>query len=289
VPVRVLLHPRTLRATAALAVVGLIAACINWDRATSHEQMDVRAFVSDVQTLDGRSAVYVAGAVPTSTDPAIVTAEIPPLALKGGAAEVVFTGSAPFSRLVFAADGMPGYFDLALDEPVTSAVAVIVYAQDVGAPSFGLRFASGSAGTTGQFASSNVAFLGNGTGEVQVNISWNSSADVDLYVTDPVGEEIYYAHRGSHSGGQLDIDSNAACNSDGPRAENIFWPFGIVPPKGDYNIRVNYWSACGEESTDYVVTIRTKGGTPVIYHGHLTGPGVGGGAGAGIRVGDVRY
>jgi uncharacterized protein YfaP (DUF2135 family) len=124
---------------------------------------------------------------------------------------------------------------------------------------------------------------------VQVNITWNSTADVDLYVVDPLGEEIYYGDRGSVSGGILDIDSNAACGSDGPRAENIFWPFGVVPPRGEYTVRVNYWSACGEPSTDYVVTIRTKGGVPQTFTGRLTGPGVGGAIGAGYRLGDFTY
>src|SRR6185503_9288392 len=137
----------------------------------------------------------------------------------------------------------------------------------VGAPSFNLLFAGGGATGLGGFNSGNVAFLGNGTGEVQVNIAWNTKADVDLYVVDPLGEEIFYSHRNSVSGGTLDIDSHAGCVSDGPRTENIFWSFGVIPPRGSYTVRVNYWSACGEPSTDYVVTVRAKGSAPQTFSG----------------------
>jgi uncharacterized protein YfaP (DUF2135 family) len=185
--------------------------------------------------------------------------------------------------------GVTGYYDLTLPANVTSAAILIIYAQQVGGSAFSMLFAGGSAGVVGPYASANTAFLGNGTGEVQVNITWNSVADVDLYVVDPLGEEVYYADRNANSGGQLDIDSNAGCGTDGPRSENVFWPFGVVAPSGTYTVRVNYWSACGAASTDYVVTIRTQGGVPITYTGQLTGPGVGGAAGAGQTVATFTY
>jgi hypothetical protein len=203
--------------------------------------------------------------------------------------QVTFTSTTFFSRLIVAVDGVPGYYELELPSVTISATVLMVYAQQVGAPSFQLLYAGGLLGTLGAYRGGPVAFLGNGTGEVQVNISWNSKADVDLYVVDPFGEEIYYAHRTSVSGAQLDIDSNAGCGTDGPRAENIFWSFGEVPPRGDYTVRVNYWSACSEPSTDYVVTIRTKDGVSETYTGQFTGPGVGGAAGAGKHIAEFRY
>jgi hypothetical protein len=42
-----------------------------------------------------------------------------------------------------------------------------------------------------------------GTGAVQVNVTWDLDVDVDLHVLDPRGEEIYYDHRRSASGGVL--------------------------------------------------------------------------------------
>lgn len=280
---------RKLRLTLALAVVLTAAACIEWDRSTSHETIDIRQYVSGVQAPDGKLATLGTGTAPVAGTGAALTAVMPALVLKGGAVSVTFTSPTPFSRVVLYVNGVAGYWDLNLAASVTSVDLLIVYAQQVGAPSFTLAYAGGTPAGVGSYQSGTTAFLGNGTGEVQVNISWDSRADVDLYVVDPLGEEIYYAHRGSASGGQLDIDSNAACGTDGPRAENIFWPFGVVPPHGNYLVRANYWSACGETETNYVVTIRTKDGTAHSYRGKFTGPGVGGAAGAGGRVTDFDY
>lgn len=280
---------RTTRLLASLAVVALVAACIEWDRSTNTETHDIREYVSAVLTTSHRPATFVPGTPPAAGGGPTLTADLPAIVLKGGAATVNFTSPTPFSRVIVAVGGVTGYYDLDLLQEVTSVQLVIVYAQEVGAPSFDLLYAGALGGSLGAFDSHSTAFLGNGTGEVQVNITWNSTADVDLYVVDPLGEEIYYADRNSASGGILDIDSNAACGTDGPRAENIFWPFGVVPPRGEYTVRVNYWSACGEPFTDYVVTIRTQGGIPQTFTGRLTGPGVGGAVGAGYRLGDFTY
>lgn len=280
---------RTTRLALAFVAAATLTACLEWDRSTSNEITDIRLYISGVQTLTGTQAVRHDGAAPAAGTGPVVVANIPALVLKGGAAKVTFRSVNPFSRIIVAVDGVLGYYELELPSATTSADVLIVYAQQVGAPTFQLIYAAGLTGTLGAYRGGPVAFLGNGTGEVQVNISWNSTADVDLYVVDPVGEEIYYGHRGSVSGGQLDIDSNAACSTDGPRAENIFWSFGVVPPRGHYVVRVNYWSACGEPFTDYVVTIRTKDGVVETYTGQFTGGGIGGAEGAGKHVAEFRY
>jgi hypothetical protein len=272
-----------------LAVLFASTSCIEWDRSTNTEVRDLTLFVSSVRTLEGREGTFSAGPAPTAAGGPTVSANLPQLVLKGGAAQVTFTSPTPFTRLVVAAQGYNGFFTLDLTAPTTSATVLVLYAQEVGAPAFDLRYAAGAGGVLGAYSTANTAFIGNGTGEVQVNITWNTPADVDLYVVDPFGAEIYYAARGAPSGGQLDIDSNAACGSDGPRAENIFWPFGVVPPRGLYTVRVNNWSACSAAATDYVVTIRTKDGVAQVYTGRLTGPGNGGAGGAGQQIGEFRY
>ena len=45
-------------------------------------------------------------------------------------------------------------------------------------------------------------------GEVQVTVSWDSDADLDLHVVDATGEEIYFGQRTGRSGGMLDFDSH---------------------------------------------------------------------------------
>lgn len=265
------------------------SSCLEWDRTTSNEIRDVTRFVAAVRTLDGVAAVFHAGNAPTGGPAGTVSAEFPPLVLKGGSARVVLNASEPFSRLIVAADGHLGYWELTLPAATTTVAVLILYAQDVGASAFDLRYAAGAGTVLSAYREAPTAFLGNGTGEIQVNITWNSRADIDLYVVDPLGAEIYHAARQSTSGGELDIDANAACHEDGARAESVFWPSDMVPPRGEYVVRVNAWSNCGAPATDYVVTIRTKDGVPQTYTGRLTGSGNGRAAGAGQHVGVFRY
>lgn len=295
---------RSVRTLVGLALVIGLGSCIEWDRSTAPEPPDIREFVSDVLTLSERAATFNEGTPPIGGAGPILSASLPQLVLKGGAAHVTFTADTPFERLVVSVQGREGYFDLLLDEPTTSATVLIVYAQTVGAPTFTMHYAGVSGGALGPYQAGVTSYLGNGTGDVQVNVTWNTEADVDLYVVDPFGEEYFYAHRGGSgirfgdegpvtfvptSGGHLDIDSNAGCGSDGPRAENIFWPDGVQPPEGAYVVRVNYWSACGAEATDFVVTIRAKGMVPQTYTGRFTGAGVGGASGAGVRIAEFTF
>lgn len=123
-------------------------------------------------------------------------------------------------------------------------------------------------------------------GELRVTLSWDTPTDVDLYVVNPDGQEIYYGNRSDSLGGQLDLDSNAGCSIDGTNQENIHWPKG---KNGEYVVRVNYWSACGDSES---------GGLPANWRVTVSGCGVemsktgsfgpgdasGGGAGAGAEV-----
>ena len=106
---------------------------------------------------------------------------------------------------------------------------------------------------------------------------------------DPSGAEIYWANKTAVTGGRLDLDSNAGCGSDGPRAENIFWPGGLIAPRGEYSVRVDYWANCGAPSTSYVVTVNVRGLAPQVFSGVLTGQGDGGGKGSGRTIATVAY
>jgi hypothetical protein len=295
---------RSIRAWVGLAAIVALGSCIEWDRSTAPEPPDIREFVSDVLTLSERPATFNEGTAPVGGAGPILNASLPELVLKGGAAHVTFSSDGPFERLIVSVQGRTGHFDLLLDEPTTSATVLIVYAQETGAPTFTMHYAGVGGGALGPFQAGVTSFLGNGTGDVQVNVTWNTEADVDLYVVDPFGEEYFYNHRGGTgirfgdespitfvptSGGILDIDSNAGCGSDGPRAENVFWPAGVQPPEGAYVVRVNYWAACGAPETHFVVTIRARGQVPQTYTGSFTGAGVGGASGAGVRIAEFTF
>jgi hypothetical protein len=147
-------------------------------------------------------------------------------------------------------------------------------------PEFELLFAVADAsGVVGPFTrlSTNVTQVG--TGDVQVTLTWDTDADVDLHVVDPRGEEVYYGNASAASGGELDLDSNAGCSVDGIRNENITWPVGRAP-RGVYTVRVDYWSNCGAAQTSYTVRVN-NGGSVQIFTGSFTGSGDNGGAGSG--------
>jgi len=119
-----------------------------------------------------------------------------------------------------------------------------------------------------------------GTGDIQATLSWDTPADLDLYVVDPFGCEIYYGNRSCPSGGELDLDSNAGCGGADVRAENVFWPAGQAPV-GNYTVRVNHWSNCSAGTTNWSVTVNACGRTEVFEGGFLGGTATGGGSGAG--------
>lgn len=96
-----------------------------------------------------------------------------------------------------------------------------------------------------------------GTGDVRVTLTWNSRADVDLHVTDPFGEEIYFGNRETGTGGRLDVDANAGCANE-PTVENVFWPSGRAP-SGAYGISVQLYADCGTANTQYEVTVYVGG------------------------------
>lgn len=111
-----------------------------------------------------------------------------------------------------------------------------------------------------------------GTGDVQVTLRWENPVDLDLHVIDPTGEEIYFSHPTSQSGGTLDVDANASCSNEAP-VENIYWPTGGAP-FGTYQVYVAYYQDCGHSGfNSYTVTILVDGQRFGPYEGVLSSPG----------------
>jgi hypothetical protein len=100
------------------------------------------------------------------------------------------------------------------------------------------RVASDQVTVTGDFQTSGV----------RVQLSWDTNGtDVDLWVTEPSGEKVYFAHKDSEFGGHLDVD-----DVDGYGPEN----YTIVdPPDGDYVVQVHYWSDHGYGPSNPILEI----------------------------------
>jgi len=98
------------------------------------------------------------------------------------------------------------------------------------------------------------------TGDVQVTLRWDTADDLDLFVSDPFGEEVSYFNPSVSSGGLLDVDANAGCAERmAAPVENIFWPTGGGLP-GDYTVTVDLFSYCGDEvPINFELTTLVKG------------------------------
>jgi uncharacterized protein YfaP (DUF2135 family) len=96
-----------------------------------------------------------------------------------------------------------------------------------------------------------------------VTLRWSDLNDLDLHVIDPTGEEIYFQHRVSTSGGTLDVDSNAACTSNITEqpVENIYWSAGQAP-HGQYQVHVRYFQQCTQPA-------RTPFEVRLLVDGHI--------------------
>jgi hypothetical protein len=175
-----------------------------------------------------------------------------------------------------------GYFEITLPSAVAEADVIISLKQNLPSSAFVLFYAAVDAGgVQGALGRQAVDAVQVGTGEVQVSVSWDAASDVDLHVVDASGEEIYYDHDRSASGGELDLDSNAECEIDNTNNENI--TFTDAPP-GTYTVRVDYWSNCDAPKTNYVVTVRVGGQPAKTYNGSFTGNGDEGEKGAGKEI-----
>ena len=140
----------------------------------------------------------------------------------------------------------------------------------------GERDASSASGPVGDGFSDDGSFYNGvrlGTGDIQLTLTWGSTADLDLHVVDPDGNEIYWEQPTSSSGGELDVDSNAGCSeSTTTPVENVYWPTGDSP-KGDYEVFVHYWMPCdgGSGPQDFSVTGRVGGRVVEEFDGTVRG------------------
>jgi hypothetical protein len=240
----------------------------------------VSSYITEVRDTLGSIAVLRSGSPPAAGAGPGLQVTSNSTVINGGTSQAILIATAPITVAYVSIGGAGSYWELRLPTPQTRIVLVLSFATTLPSSNFDCVYGAAS-GTGAVSVPVNVPTQGRtvGSGDVQVSLSWNAASDVDLHVVDPTGEEIYYGHRTSASGGVLDLDSNAACSIDGAQNENITWPIGRAPA-GTYTVRVDYWSSCGVPRTDYVVRV-SNGRSSQVYQGQFTGSGDGGGSGDG--------
>ena len=78
-------------------------------------------------------------------------------------------------------------------------------------------------------------------GAVLVRLAFGALADLDLYVTDPAEETVYFANPVSAaSGGALEVDLR--CDAPAPRVETVRY---APAPSGRYRVGVDFPFRCG--------------------------------------------
>ena len=110
-----------------------------------------------------------------------------------------------------------------------------------------------------------------GTGDLQATLTWNTSDDLDLTILDPNEQLVSFDTPLVESGGKLDVDANALCESTtNTPVENIFWPPSNAP-KGSYAIAVSLYTRCpdgevptpeqAKEPIEFTLTLTVQGTT----------------------------
>ncbi|HPQ69072.1 MAG TPA: hypothetical protein PKW95_08070 [bacterium] len=216
---------------------------------------EIQASDADLPPVNVPGASYKAGALPTPTtdtgSPVITGVTGPETFINGGTASyTVDYSGVDVTHALIEVVGYPGYYVLPVDAAGGQLEFSLAFDLDI------FDQLTTKANTV-QFNMSLIDVLGRVAdllalaldgvevqyGDVKVSLSWDTMTDVDLHVYEPSGEEIYYGHSTSATGGQLDLDSNAGCSIDGINNENIFWPEG-QSPTGDYTVMAHMWSDC---------------------------------------------
>jgi hypothetical protein len=76
-----------------------------------------------------------------------------------------------------------------------------------------------------------------------VRLAFDGSADLDLYVTDPLEETVYFANTPTRAGGALDADRT--CRDPAPRVETVRFE---RPPPGRYRVGVDHPASCASDA-----------------------------------------
>lgn len=81
---------------------------------------------------------------------------------------------------------------------------------------------------------------------LRVTLTWVGAADLDLYVTGPSWETVYFGNTPSRSGGTLERD--ARCGDVAPAKDRdpmVEWTTFADPEPGHYRVGVDYLEGCG--------------------------------------------
>jgi hypothetical protein len=187
--------------------------------------------------------------------------ESPEAVIAGGTADYVITLSGTdLDAILVALTGDDGYFVVPVSSDSGEQTVSVTLLPEYEGDTLGIGFAlRDNDGNVSEWTKKDIPVEASGTGDVKVSLTFTEDEDLDLHVTDPLGNEIYYGKKevlydDTGEGAHLDVDSNAGCSIDGINNENIFWDSGSAP-SGEYKVQVDYYQHCAATSVNYTVSV----------------------------------
>jgi len=214
-----------------------------------------------------QNSTYHEGAAPAAT------AGAPELAvtmndqgLASGSNLISINTADSYQKFFVGVDGVNGYIEVpAASRANTVYVITLLYGQNIQPGAFKIWVIGLTTdGKTTQPFVQPVNIVPTQTGSLHVNLTFENDKDVDLHLITPSGHDIYYGDRdisnteGTITGG-LDVDSNAGCDLDHIKSENIVLPAELIEP-GVYTVEVDMWQNCDVSiATQWTINARYNG------------------------------
>jgi hypothetical protein len=226
--------------------------------------------ISDI-ALDGVTGVVTveSGSAPAGSDAgAVIDFMGGGTVAQGSTAQSIISSTDALDAIIIRLGGVSGFYQIALDNPETSISALLSLASTAPAGAVDCIYQGRRAGDTsfGEPLTVPIEVLSVGSGELQINLTWNTDADLDLHLFEPDDTHIFYGNTMSAAGGELDLDANVGCGNVG--VENIF--YNEIPPTGQFRVAVDNFSECSQTTSEYVVTVSLPGQDPMVLNGSIT-------------------
>ena len=187
---------------------------------------------------------------------------------QGSTTQGTLSAADAFDAMVVSLEGVDGFYEIDLDSEETMVDLFVSVAAEAPGGMINAMFQGRRPGDTsfGEAVVVPLEVLEVGNGELQVNLTWNTDADLDIHVFEPSGNEIFWNNTVSSTGGQLDLDANVGCGN--VSVENIFWD--QIPPVGTYTVAIENFQACSQIESSFIITVTVPGQAPMLFTGALS-------------------
>jgi hypothetical protein len=189
--------------------------------------------------------------------------------ISGGANYVTVKSEVEASKVIVANAGKEGYYEVPATSFLTKDIVydfIMVFDQEFTDASLNVIVAIiDKNGEISEYYTTTITLVEAGAGTLQVSLTFNNDKDIDLHLIEPHGalfseKHIGFNNRESANGGELDLDSNAACDIDGVNNENITYSAEDYIEPGKYTVYVDMYQNCDPSiATNFVLTIFYEG------------------------------